>query len=108
MDEMLALNEFEHSAAFSDKDRAALAFAEEITVNNRHMRQEVKDRVKAHLSDAELVDLTLACCIGNFMNRLNDCLGVDLDVELPDELVRLLEATPAPAELAAGRAGSKG
>ena len=104
MDEMLALNEFEHSAAFSDKDRAALAFAEEITFNNRHMRQQVKDRVKAHLSDAEIVDLTLACCMFNFMNRLNDCLAVDVDADVPDELVQLMEATPAPAELAAGRA----
>ena len=103
MDELLALNEFERSAVLSEKDRAALAFAEEVTVNNRHMRQEVKDRVAAHLSDAEIVDLTLACCIGNFMNRLNECLGVDMDTDLPDELVRLLEATPAPAELAAGR-----
>lgn len=97
MAEMLALNEFEQSPLFSEKDRAAIAYAAEITANNRHMRRAVKERLKASLTDAEIVDLTLACCMFNFMNRFNDCLEIDLDTDIPDELVRLMEATPASA-----------
>lgn len=101
MAELLALNDFEQSPLFSESDRAAIAYAAEITANNRDMRREVKDRLKASLTDAEIVDLTLACCMYNFMNRLNDSLEIDLDTDVPEELVRLLEATPGPAELAA-------
>jgi uncharacterized peroxidase-related enzyme len=97
MDEMLALNVFEQGPLFSEQDRAALAYAEEITVNNRRMRRQVKERLKANLSDAEIVDLTLACCMFNFLNRFNHCLEVDLDAELPAELVQLLEEAAGPA-----------
>ena len=102
MDEMLALNEFEQSALFSEQDRAALAYAEEITANNRHLRRQVKERLKTLLSDAEIVDLTVACCMFNFLNRFNHCLDVDLDADVPAPLVQLLEATPGPAEHATG------
>jgi uncharacterized peroxidase-related enzyme len=97
MNEMLALNAFEQSPLFSEQDRAALAYAEEITVNNRRMRRQVKERLQANLRDAEIVDLTLACCMFNFLNRFNHCLEVELDAEVPAELVQLLEEAAGPA-----------
>lgn len=98
---MLALGEFEQSPFFSEKEKAAVAFAVELTANNRRMRPQVKARLKAHLSDAEIVDLTLACCWYNFMNRFNDGLEIDIDTEVPEALLDLMHATPAPDELAA-------
>jgi uncharacterized peroxidase-related enzyme len=103
MDEMLALGDVEQSELFTETDRAALAYAEEITVNNRHLRAAVKERLKAVLSDAAIVDLTLACCMFSFLNRFNHCLDVDLDADVPAELVELLELTPGPAERTAPR-----
>ena len=96
---MLSLSDFESSPFFSDKERAALSFAVEITANNRNMRRAVKDRLKAHLTDPEIVDLTLACCWYNFMNRFNSALEVDIDTDVPAELLELMESTPAPDEI---------
>ncbi|HUX85487.1 MAG TPA: carboxymuconolactone decarboxylase family protein [Chloroflexota bacterium] len=103
MEEMRALYDFEESPLFSEKDRAAFAYAEEITVNNRRMRPSVKDRLKAALTDAEIVDLTLACGVFNFLNRFMHCLEIGRDTDVPDELVQMLEATLGPAELVASR-----
>ncbi len=97
LQEMLALGEIEQSPLFSETDRAALAFAEEITVHPRTMRAAVKERLKAVLTDAEIVDLTLACCMFNFLNRFNHVLEIERDMDVPDALVRLLEATPGSA-----------
>lgn len=91
----MALNAFEESPLFSELDRAAIAYAAEITANSRQMRPAVKARLKAQMSDPEIVDLTLACCLFNFMNRYSHCLEIDLDSDVPEELVRLMEATPA-------------
>ncbi len=99
MDEMLALNQYETSPLFSEKDRAALAFAVEMTANPRNMRRAVKDRLKASMSDAEIVDLTLGCCWYNFMNRFNGGLDVDIDTFIPPEMLELMEKTPGPAEI---------
>jgi alkylhydroperoxidase family enzyme len=97
---MLTLDNYEKSLFFTEKERAALAWATEITANNRYSRQEIKDRLKVHFTDPEIVDLTLACCWYSFMNRFNDGLEVDIDTEAPEELLALMHATPAPHEIA--------
>jgi AhpD family alkylhydroperoxidase len=96
IDEMLALNDFEASPLFSERDRAAIAFAEEFTRNSRCMKGEVKERVKAFMSKAEVVDLALACGMYDFLTKFNPVMEIDLDTDVPEKLLKLMESTPGP------------
>ena len=57
---------------FDERERAALAFAEALTVlSPRGVSDEVYAAAKAQLSDAELVELSLAVATINAWNRVN-------------------------------------
>jgi len=58
---------------FSARERAALAWAEALTLvaDTRQVSDAVYAEAKAQFSDRELVDLTLAVCSINSWNRLN-------------------------------------
>jgi len=64
-----ALNAWSETPFFSEKERAALAWAE--TVNNCNVPDEVYEEVSKHFSEEELVDLTLGVTAINTYNRLN-------------------------------------
>jgi AhpD family alkylhydroperoxidase len=56
---------------FSERERAALAWAEAVTqVSCQHVPDEVYDLARQHFSEKELVDLTLAIVAINGWNRL--------------------------------------
>jgi AhpD family alkylhydroperoxidase len=62
---------WEESPAFSEKERAALAWTESLTqVWRDHVPDSVWDRVKAQFSDREIVDLSIAIVEINSWNRL--------------------------------------
>ncbi len=57
---------------YNERERAALAWTECVTqVTDGHVPDPVYDQVRAHFSDAELVNLTLAVSAINSWNRLN-------------------------------------
>jgi AhpD family alkylhydroperoxidase len=56
---------------FTDRERAALAWAESLTlIADTHAPDEVYAEVKKHFADKELVDLTAAIGMINLWNRL--------------------------------------
>ena len=56
---------------YSDKERAALAWTEAITlVSQTHVPDSVYDEVRKHFSEKEIVDLTLVITTINAWNRL--------------------------------------
>lgn len=56
---------------YTDRERAALAWAESVTlVADTHVPDAVFDETRRHLSDKELVDLTLIIGLMNAWNRL--------------------------------------
>ena len=59
------------SPLFSDKERAALEWTEAVTTLAEPMTDALFERVRLHLSEAEMADLTFAIGIINFWNRLN-------------------------------------
>jgi AhpD family alkylhydroperoxidase len=66
-----ALNAWRETPFFSDRERAALEWAEAVTrVSVDHVPDSVYDAVAAHFSDAELVALTFAVVAINGWNRL--------------------------------------
>lgn len=59
------------SPLFSDKERAALEWTEAVTALAAPISDDVFERVRLHLSEQEMADLTFAIGIINFWNRLN-------------------------------------
>jgi AhpD family alkylhydroperoxidase len=63
---------FRDAPFFTERERAALAWAESLThVSQTHAPDDVYDEAKKHFSDKELVELTVAVGMINLWNRLS-------------------------------------
>ena len=68
---LYALNAWEETPFFSERERAALAWTEALTlVTEGHVPDAVFDSVRAQFSDQEIVNLSLAITNINAWNRL--------------------------------------
>jgi AhpD family alkylhydroperoxidase len=71
-----AVADWRNSDAYTHRERAALAWAEALTnIQAGHAPDKVYDEVRAHFSDVETVNLTLAITTINAWNRLAISLG---------------------------------
>ncbi len=71
---LYGLDAWEESSYYSERERAALAWTEAVTrVTEGHVSDEVYEKVRKHLTEKELADLTLAIVAINGWNRLNIC-----------------------------------
>jgi AhpD family alkylhydroperoxidase len=67
---MHLLNAWREAPVFSDRERAALAWTEALTlVSETHVPDEVYQQARKHFSEKELVDLTVAAIAINSWNR---------------------------------------
>lgn len=73
-----ALADYRHDPRFDARERAALTYAEEST-RDRHVRDETFVELRAHFSDAEIVEMTWLTAVENYFNLLNVPLGIDSD-----------------------------
>ncbi|HTD23399.1 MAG TPA: carboxymuconolactone decarboxylase family protein [Terriglobales bacterium] len=65
------LNAWREAPFYSDRERAALAWAEALTlVHETHVPDEVYEETRKHFSEAELMDLTLLVTTINSWNRI--------------------------------------
>jgi uncharacterized peroxidase-related enzyme len=64
---------------FSEKEKAALDFAEKLTRDPRSIDDGDLQTLKEHFSEAEIVDLDLLVGLINLTNRFTDPLGADLE-----------------------------
>ena len=68
---MYSLDAWRECPYYTDRERAALAWTEAVTlVSSGHVPDTVYEEVKAHFSEKELADLTLAVAAINAWNRL--------------------------------------
>lgn len=66
------LSAWREAPFYTDKERAALEWAEAVTLlNNREVPDDVYDSARAQFSEEELVDLTIAVTTINTWNRIN-------------------------------------
>ena len=75
-----ALAFYRRSAAFDEKEKAVLLFAERMTRGSSAMRESGITDLKQYFSDDQIVELTLTVAISNFTNRFNDALSVTPDL----------------------------
>lgn len=69
---MYLLNAWREAPVYTDRERAALAWAEALTlVTIGHVPDEVYETATEHFSEEELIDLTLAITTVNTYNRFN-------------------------------------
>lgn len=77
-DKLLALAESAGSPLFDEAEKAALAFAEAITVTGRKVDAELMARLKQHYSDDAIVELAALIAHQNLSAKFNTALGVNL------------------------------
>jgi AhpD family alkylhydroperoxidase len=68
---LYGLDAWQESPYYTDRERAALAWAESVTrVAETHVPDDVYEEVRPHFTEKELADLTLAVAAINAWNRL--------------------------------------
>ena len=78
-----AVEQWRTTDAFDDRTRLAAEFAERYAIDHHGIDQDFWDRISAHYTDAEIVELSM--CLGSWLafGRLNHVLGLDTACVLP-------------------------
>lgn len=76
-DKLLALPEFAESPLYSEPEKAALDYAEAITLTGRKVDAELLSRLKAHFSEDAIIELAAVIAHQNLSAKFNTALGVD-------------------------------
>jgi uncharacterized peroxidase-related enzyme len=72
------IDNYADSNAFSAAEKAVLRYAEELTRSVKSSDETMND-LKKHLSEAQIVDLTVTIGVANLTNRFNLSLATDPD-----------------------------
>ena len=67
-------------ADFTPAERAAVAFAEELTLKPHGVADATFAELRRHWNERQIVEITAVACLFNSFNRFNNALGVDLTV----------------------------
>jgi alkylhydroperoxidase family enzyme len=76
-DKIRAVEQAATSPLFDETERAAIAYAEAITITGRRVDDELFARVRKHFSEAQVVELTAAVALENFRSKFNVALGIE-------------------------------
>lgn len=75
-DKVVSLRDWRDSPIYSDRERSALDYAEEMTVSGPGVRDETVDALRDHFSDDAIVELTALIAFQNLSSKFNAALGV--------------------------------
>ncbi len=67
------------SAPLSEADRVMLAYAEKLTVNPSRLTKSDLEELRGHFSEEQCYDIVLIASLFNFIDRIADAFGVELD-----------------------------
>ena len=68
---------FATSRHYSAPERAALAFAEAMTITGQKVTDELFAEARRHFAEAQVVELTAAVALENFRSKFNVALGIE-------------------------------
>lgn len=74
-------DKYKTSPLFNERERAAIAWAEAMTLNTAKYTGKVWDDMRRLFNDAEIVEISLAAAMFNMINRLNDSFWTQLESE---------------------------
>lgn len=66
------------STEFTEREKAAIAFAERLTIDSLGVDDAMFARLKEHFTDSEIVELAAVAGLFNYFNRFNNALQVDI------------------------------
>ena len=94
LSEEAALNilDYANISEFDEADRLVIEYSIEVTNNFHRVRDAMFDRLRAHFSEAQIVELTWRIALCGAFNRFNDVLQTDID-----DGVEVLEQQAEPA-----------
>ena len=72
-----AVESAEKSALYAESERAAIAYAEAMTVTGQRVSDAMFARVRACFDEAQIVELTAAVALENFRSKFNVALGIE-------------------------------
>jgi alkylhydroperoxidase family enzyme len=73
--------DYRASALFNEREKAVLAWSEAMTLNTAKRDAAVWEELRRVFTDAEIVEISLACAMFNMINRLNDSFRTELEPE---------------------------
>ena len=76
-EKILALEEHVSSDWFDARERAALAYADAITLSDRDVDDALFERVRAHFDEEALVELTAVIAWENASSKFNRALRIE-------------------------------
>ena len=71
-----AVPRWRDSDVFTELERLVMDYAEAVTATPPEVTDELVDRLAAHLSEAQLVELTAIVAVENLRSRINSALGL--------------------------------
>ncbi|MCC6211835.1 MAG: carboxymuconolactone decarboxylase family protein [Burkholderiales bacterium] len=71
------LGNWRESGAFGEVERLALEVAERMTHTGQKVDDALFGRLRAHFSEAQIVELAAAVALENFRSKLNPALGIE-------------------------------
>ena len=69
-------DDYETSEVLDDRTKAAIAWADAVTEFTANADEEAFQRLSRHVSDQQLVELTVLCCMWNFSNRFTEAFHI--------------------------------
>jgi alkylhydroperoxidase family enzyme len=73
--------DYRDSPLFDAREKATLAWSEAMTLNTAKRDDAAWNEMRGLFSDAEIVEISLACGLFNMINRLNDSFRTELEPE---------------------------
>ncbi len=65
------------SPLYAEAERAALEFAEAMTLTGRKVPDELFGRLRAHFTEPQIVELAAAVALENFRSKFNTAFGIE-------------------------------
>jgi len=65
------------SPLFDELERAAIAYAEAMTITGQRVSDDLFARVRKHFTEPQIVELTAAVALENFRSKFNVALGIE-------------------------------
>ena len=87
-EKILALDDYATSPLYDEKERAALEYADRITITDREVDDELFDRLRGYFDEDALVELTATIAWENSSSKFNRALRVPSQGLWKDEVGR--------------------
>ncbi len=78
-DQLEQIWEYETSPAFTEKEKAALAFALHASTIPNGVDDAIAQRLREHWTEGEIVEILGVVALFGFLNRWNDSMGTELE-----------------------------